>query len=223
MSVTRVPILPIAKGSLTKLWIGVILVLAAGAGLAWASTAGVRGAITTTESGVRVITLEEGEAGVSPSSGDIALVSYEGRLEDGTVFDANPQAPLSLASPDDPAIPGGPGPIIPGLREGMLTMEKGGRYRVLIPADQAYGDTASPTIPANSNLEFEIELIDFRSLAEIEAQFRAMQQQQQQLVGPGGPGAGGLPTGPAPAGPQPSGPQPGGPQPGGPPQPLPGQ
>ncbi|MEO1044190.1 MAG: FKBP-type peptidyl-prolyl cis-trans isomerase [Pseudomonadota bacterium] len=197
MSVTRVPLHPIAKGSLTKLWLGVIIVLLAGAGLAWAGTAEVRNAFTTTENGVRVITLKDGEAGESPSSGDIALVNYEGRLTDGTVFDGADRTPLSLAGPDDPPIPGGPGPIIAGLREGMLTMEKGGRYRVLIPAELGYGAQGTPSIPANSDLEFEIELLDFRSLAQLEAEFRAMQQQQQmqqQLLPPGAGGPGGAPV-----------------------------
>ncbi|MEM1133327.1 MAG: FKBP-type peptidyl-prolyl cis-trans isomerase [Pseudomonadota bacterium] len=202
MSVTRVPLQPIAKGSLTKLWIGVIVVLLLGAGLAWAGTASVRGMINTTENGVKVITLVDGEAGVSPSSGDIAAVNYEGRLMDGTVFDANEQVPFSLAGPNDPPAPPMFPAIIPGLREAMLTMERGGRYRVIIPSEQAYGDQQKGDIPANSDLEFEIELLEFRSMAEIEAQFRAMQQQQQQLP----PGVGGPPPGA-----------------GGPGQPLPGQ
>ncbi|WOE75996.1 FKBP-type peptidyl-prolyl cis-trans isomerase [Alterisphingorhabdus coralli] len=202
MSVTRVPLQPIAKGSLTKLWVGVIIVLLLGAGLAWAGTASVRNMINTTENGVKIITLADGEAGVSPSSGDIAAVSYVGQLLDGTVFDANEQAAFSLAGPNDPPTPPMFPTIIPGLREAMLTMEKGGRYRVIIPSDQAYGDQPKGDIPANSDLQFEIELRDFRSMAELEAEFRAMQQQQQQLP----PGVGGPPPGA-----------------GGPVQPLPGQ
>lgn len=200
MSVTRVPIHPIAKGSLTKLWIGVFIVLLAGAGLAWAGTAHVRNGVTTTENGVRVTTLTEGEAGVTPASGDIVAVNYEGRLTDGTVFDSNQQVPFSLAGPGDPPPPPVFPTIIPGLREALLTMEKGGRYLVLIPSEQAYGDVQKGAIPANSDLEFEIELLEFRSLAEIEAQFRAMQQQQLQQLPPGAggppPGPGGVPQGP---------------------------
>ncbi len=191
MSVTRVPIQPIAKGSLTKLWLGVVLLILIGAGLAWVTTAAFRG---TNE--VEVFTLQEGEDSASPSSGDVVLVNYEGRLLDGTVFDSNQQVPFSLAGKDDPAPPPFFPTIIPGLREGILQMNRGGKYRVVIPSDKAYGDVAQGEIPPNSDLEFEIELIDFRSLAELEAQLRQQQQLQQGLPpGVGGP-PGGIPGGP---------------------------
>ncbi|WP_438729544.1 FKBP-type peptidyl-prolyl cis-trans isomerase [Parasphingorhabdus sp. DH2-15] len=204
MSVTRVPIQPIAKGSLTKLWLGVAFLILIGAGLAWASTAAIRGNFVTTESGVKVFTLEEGEDSASPASGDVALVNYEGRLLDGTVFDSNQQVPFSLAGKDDPAPPPFFPTIIPGLREGILQMNRGGKYRVVIPSELGYGDVAQGEIPPNSDLEFEIELIDFRSLAELEAQLRQQQQLQQGLPpGVGGP-PGGIPGGPGgPVGPPP--------------------
>ena len=74
--VTRVPLQPIAKGSLAKLWLGLLLVLALAAGLAyWAMPAG-----------VEVDTLTEGE-GPTPSESDVVFVKYTGKLPDGTVFD----------------------------------------------------------------------------------------------------------------------------------------
>ena len=44
-------------------------------------------------------------------------------------------------------------------------------------------------IPANSDLVFDVELVDFRSAAEIEQQRQMLQQMQQQMGGKGGPGA----------------------------------
>lgn len=208
MLVTRVPIKPIAKGSLTKLWMGIALLILVGAGLAWATTSSLRGNYVLTKNGIKVYTLVASEETETPASGDIALVNYEGRLLDGTVFDSNQQIPFSLAREDDPAPPPIFSTIIPGLREGILTMSRGGKYRVVIPSEFAYGELSQGKIPANSDLEFEIDLIDFRSLAELQAQIQQQQQLQQGLPpGVGGPGGiadgpGGIPGGPPPLPPQ---------------------
>jgi FKBP-type peptidyl-prolyl cis-trans isomerase FkpA len=200
MSVTRVPIKPIAKGSLTKLWLGIALLVLIGAGLAWATTSSLRGNYVVTENGIKVYTITASEETESPASGDVALVNYEGRLLDGTVFDSNQQVPFSLAGEDDPAPPPFFPTIIPGLREGILTMQRGGTYRVVIPSEFAYGEASQGKIPANADLEFEIELVDFRSLAELQAQIQQQQQLQQGLPpGVGGPPGGipgGIPGGP---------------------------
>lgn len=195
MSVTRVPIKPIAKGSLTKLWMGIALLVLIGAGLAWATTSSMRGSFITTENGIKVYTLTASEETETPSSGDVALVNYEGRLLDGTVFDSNQQIPFSLAGENDPVPPPIFPTIIPGLREGILTMQRGGKYRVVIPSKFAYGEASQGQIPPNSDLEFEIELVDFRSLAELQAQIQQQQQLQQGLP-PGVGGPGGIPGGP---------------------------
>jgi FKBP-type peptidyl-prolyl cis-trans isomerase FkpA len=78
-------------------------------------------------------------------------------------------------------------------------MQKGGKYEVTIPADKAYGASPPPgsPIPANADLHFDIELIDFMPLPEAERRFQVLQQmmaQQQQQQ----PGAQGAPA-PAPA------------------------
>ncbi|NCP01353.1 MAG: FKBP-type peptidyl-prolyl cis-trans isomerase, partial [Sphingomonadales bacterium] len=108
MSVTTVPIHPIKKGSLTKIWLGVVLIVMAALLLAYTGTqnAVVTGAsneqflaanadedgVETTASGLQYKVLKPGE-GPSPTATDTALVKYEGTLRDGTVFDANEQTP----------------------------------------------------------------------------------------------------------------------------------
>lgn len=188
MSVTTVPIQPIKKGSLTKLWIGLALILAIAAGLAWAGTndAVVNGAtneqylsangdedgVETTESGLQIKVIKPGE-GASPTPSDTALVKYEGRLRDGTVFDANEQTPMPV------------GGVVPGFSEALQTMQKGGEYRIWIPSELGYGERSpGPEIPANSLLIFDVTLIDFIS----QEQMQQLQQQMQQQGGiPGGP------------------------------------
>ena len=87
--------------------------------------------------------------GAHPADEDVVLVNYEGRLVDGTVFDANPRAPLPVNR------------LIPGFTQGLKQMQKGGRYRLTIPAALGYADNATGSIPPNSDLIFTVELLDF--------------------------------------------------------------
>jgi len=50
--------------------------------------------------------------------------------------------------------------LIPGWQTGLLGMKVGGTRRLLIPSAAAYGSQAAPGIPANSNLVFDISLIN---------------------------------------------------------------
>ncbi|WP_417620460.1 FKBP-type peptidyl-prolyl cis-trans isomerase [Parasphingorhabdus sp.] len=187
MSVTTVPIHPIKKGSLTKIWLGVLLVAVVALVLAYAGTqnAVVNGAsneqflaanakeddVVTTDSGLQYMVIKPGE-GPSPTATDTALVKYEGTLRDGTVFDANEQAPMPV------------GGVVPGFSEALQLMQKGGEYRIWIPSDLAYGE-ASPgeQVPANSLLIFDVTLLDFISAAQMEE----LRQQMQAQGIPGGP------------------------------------
>lgn len=187
MSVTTVPIHPIKKGSLTKLWLGVLLIAVAALLLAYTGTQNVvvNGAsneqflaanadedgVETTASGLQYKVITPGE-GPSPTATDTALVKYEGRLRDGTVFDANEQTPMPV------------GGVVPGFSEALQLMQKGGEYRIWIPSDLAYGE-ASPgeQIPPNSLLIFDVTLLDFISAAQMEE----LRQQMQAQGVPGGP------------------------------------
>lgn len=79
-------------------------------------------------------------------------VHYTGALvKDGTVFDSS----LERGQPATFALSG----VIKGWTEGVPGMKVGGKRRILIPASMAYGDQGSATIPANSDLVFDIELV----------------------------------------------------------------
>ena len=167
MSVTTVPLRPVSKGGLWLMWIGLIALLAGGAAFAFTGTPKI--GFETVKAGT----------GLSPTVADVVLVKYEGKLDDGTVFDSNEQAPMQVSQ------------VVPGFSEALTRMQKGGKYKISIPPALGYGARAVGPIPANSTLHFTVELLDFRSEAEVRAMQQMMQQQQMQQPGaPGGaPGA----------------------------------
>ncbi|MBH0112513.1 FKBP-type peptidyl-prolyl cis-trans isomerase [Novosphingobium sp. YJ-S2-02] len=163
--ITRVPLQPIAKGAVGKIWIGALALALAGAGIAYAAM----------PASVDVKTLTAG-AGESPTVDDVVLISYKGTLPDGKVFDEAQQVPMALNE------------VVPGFTKALVQMQRGGKYTVEIPSELAYGSRAVGDIPPNTDLTFEIELLDFKSRAEIEQQQRILQQLQQMQGGaPGGP------------------------------------
>ena len=158
--ITRVPLQPIAKGSLGKLWVGIAAVALAAGGIAWAAM----------PPQVQVATITAGE-GASPTIEDVALINYKGTLPDGKVFDEARNAVFPLQ--------GG----IPGFTKALEQMQKGGKYKVKIPASLGYGDKQAGQIPPNTDLTFEIELLDFISGQEYQRQMQMMQQMQQMQQG----------------------------------------
>lgn len=183
--VTRVPLLPIAKGSLTKLWLGVAAAILIAAGIAWAAA----------PRGVEVETLAEG-SGPTPGPEDVVFVHYTGKLPDGTVFDQSQPIPLPVEGIFPEGFPMPLGDMVEGFREGAVQMQKGGRYELTIPASKAYGaegrqdpQTGEYRIPPDSDLIFEVEVVDFMSRADFDRRIQALQQlmQMQQGPGPGGP------------------------------------
>ena len=175
--ITRVPIQPVAKGSLTKLWIGVILAILVGAGLAWAAI----------PRGLSVDTVVAG-TGPTPKIGEVVWVKYKGSLAaDGTVFDESRDIPLPVQGlfPEGSPFPLEEGATIPGFFNGLQQMQKGGKYTLFIPAEQAYG--ASPPqgspIPANADLKFDIEVVDIMSRATFDRNLQVLQQTMQAQMG----------------------------------------
>lgn len=111
---------------------------------------------------VTVTTLTAGE-GAKPAAQDIVLISYKGTLPDGTVFDQNDHAVMPLDE------------VVPGFAQGLVQMQRGGTYRMVIPSELAYGDKASGPIPANTDLTFEVSLLDFKTPQEFQAMIAQMQ------------------------------------------------
>ena len=182
--ITRLPIQPIARGSLAKLWLGVAAAVLLAAGLAWAAL----------PKGVDVDVVAEG-SGPSPAKEDVIFVRYTGKLADGTVFDQSQDVTL----PIEGLLPrGSPLPLsrmIPGFAEGAVQMKKGGKYTLFIPADKGYGaegqkdQQGREVIPPNSDLTFDVELVDFMSEADFQRRLQVLQQAMQMQQGQGGQGA----------------------------------
>jgi peptidylprolyl isomerase len=109
------------------------------------------GAVTTA-SGLQYIDQVVG-TGAQPQKGQTVSVHYTGYLDDGTVFDSSVQRnqPFEFQL--------GVGRVIPGWDEGLATMRVGGKRRLIIPPDLAYGAQANGAIPANSRLTFDVELL----------------------------------------------------------------
>jgi len=95
--------------------------------------------------------------GAKPAGSDVVLVNYIGYLAGtGAVFDQGMRSALQVDG------------VIPGFAEGLQMMGKTGVARFCIPAALGYGATESGPIPANSDLVFQVELVDFKAAADME-------------------------------------------------------
>ena len=181
--VTRVPLQPIAKGSLTKLWLGLAFVVLAALAIAWFSARA---------QGVAIETITAGE-GESPTVEDVVFVHYTGKLADGTVFDQSPDSQWPVPGILPEGAPLQLEAMIPGFRDALLKMQRGGKYTIEIPSEMGYGSTppAGSPIPPDADLVFDIELVDFMAVEEAEQRYQAMVQAMQQMGPPPAPdGAG---------------------------------
>jgi len=108
-----------------------------------------------TKSGLRMIIHKEGN-GKIPLPGQTVRVHYTGILENGNQFDSSHDRgrPFSFQL--------GQGRVIKGWDEALALMSKGEKRTLIIPPDIGYGARAQGSIPPNSTLIFEVELIDFK-------------------------------------------------------------
>lgn len=114
------------------------------------------GQTVTTGSGLRYVDLVVG-TGRQAEPGDTATVHYTGWLASGKKFDS------SLDRNEPFSFRVGAGQVIKGWDEGVSTMKVGGKRRLIIPPDLAYGPRgAGNVIPPNATLTFEVELLKLR-------------------------------------------------------------
>jgi len=109
----------------------------------------------TNPSGLAYIDVVEG-TGEQPAKTDRVDVHYTGWLTDGTKFDSS----VDRGTPFTFSLAGG---VIPGWLEGVATMKVGGKRRLIIPPDMAYGSRGSPPrIGPNAVLVFDVELLGIK-------------------------------------------------------------
>ena len=90
---------------------------------------------------------------VVAQDGDTVVVKYQGKLEDGTIFDAASSFEFTL----------GAGEVIKGWDLGVKGMKVGGKRKLYVPSKLGYGKRgAMPEIPPNADLYFKITLKDIK-------------------------------------------------------------
>ena len=93
--------------------------------------------------------------GATVVAGDTITINYVGTFLDGRVFDQSPPGqPVTFPFPI------GIGRFIAGFDQGLIGMRVGGRRRLTIPSNLAYGSAGNPpAIPPNTPLRFEVTLV----------------------------------------------------------------
>jgi FKBP-type peptidyl-prolyl cis-trans isomerase len=100
------------------------------------------------EAQVKVDDVKLGE-GTEAKAGDLVIVSYEGKLKDGTIFDSSKSFQFTL----------GAGEVIKGWDQGIAGMRVGGTRKLEVPSKLGYGKRGSPPdIPQNADLFFSVTL-----------------------------------------------------------------
>ena len=107
--------------------------------------------VKETPTGLQYRVIEEGD-GASPVKTDRVKVHYAGKLIDGSEFDSS----YERGEPTEFGL----NQVIKGWTEGLQLMKVGSKYEFFIHPKIAYGSRPRPTIPANSVLIFEVELLD---------------------------------------------------------------
>jgi len=108
--------------------------------------------VVTTKTGLKYIDEKMG-TGTEAQVGNRVTVHYTGWLKDGQKFDS------SIDRNQPFAFRLGSGEVIRGWDEGVAGMKEGGKRKLIIPPDLAYGPRGRPGIPPNSELTFEVELL----------------------------------------------------------------
>ncbi len=109
----------------------------------------------TDTKGLKIEDIKVG-TGKEVKSGDTVVINYTGTLQNGTKFDSS----YDRGQPFETQI--GTGQVIKGWDLGVVGMKVGGKRKLIIPPDLGYGAQSVGSIPPNSTLIFEVELIDIK-------------------------------------------------------------
>ena len=182
--VTAVPIRPIRKGSLIKLWLGLLVLALAAAALAWAGTRPLQ--VQTLPSGARYRVLAEGH-GPAMTPADVAALHYKLHVNSErapVIQDSEENGQPFVTSVQE---------VFPGFADALTHMRAGGRYLLWLPSGTHIpAGTPPPGAPftPRDTLVFEIEMLQIAPGMAAQRQMQMMQQmmqmQQQQQGGAGG-------------------------------------
>ncbi|MBA3683185.1 MAG: FKBP-type peptidyl-prolyl cis-trans isomerase [Bacteroidetes bacterium] len=123
--------------------------------------------VKPTESGLYFAETKKG-SGAHPKVGDQVEVNYTGRLLDGKLFDTSIESVAKAENVFNPQRPYGPfkfilgqGKVIKGWDEAISMLAKGGKAKIILPSNLAYGPNGGGPIPPFAPLTFEVELVSF--------------------------------------------------------------
>lgn len=116
--------------------------------------------VKTSSTGLVYQVVEAGK-GEAPKDSDTVVVNYKGTLIDGKEFDNS----YTRGEPLSFRLDG----VIPGWTEGLKNIKKGGKIKLVIPPELAYGKAGVPGIPPNSTLVFDVELLDVKPAPKADA------------------------------------------------------
>ena len=135
--------------------LAIVILVLAGVGLTTALSNGgdkKKDEIITTKSGLKYIEVKVGDGKIA-KKGDSVTVHYTGMFKDGKKFDSS----LDRNKPFTFEL--GQGEVIKGWDEGVAGMKEGGKRKLIIPTDLAYGPKGRGPIPPNAELHFDVELL----------------------------------------------------------------
>lgn len=131
--------------------------------------------VKTTESGLMYRVIEDSGSEESPVAEDTVRVHYRGTFIDGKEFDSS----YERKQPIDFPLRG----VIPGWTEGVQLMNVGDKYEFVIKPDLAYGEMDRGSIPGNSTLVFEVELLEINPTEPVQpAEEPAIDEQLEEQV-----------------------------------------
>jgi FKBP-type peptidyl-prolyl cis-trans isomerase len=109
--------------------------------------------------GVKITVLKEGTGAVA-ADGDTVSMNYTGKFENGTAFDSNVDPKFQHVQPFVFTI--GAGQVIKGWDSGIAGMKVGEKRNLTIQPDYAYGERGQGSIPPNTTLTFDVELLGIK-------------------------------------------------------------